>query len=88
MTQGPARKERNSRFYGSHTTTAWITLALIFLVIATLLIYRGAQVNTGDFPYGKSWWPFASRTLGAAFSGFGHAANMHIETVSSSCSSR
>ncbi len=81
LTQGPDRKERKSRFYGSHTTTAWITLALIFLVIATLLIARGAQVNTGDFPYGKSWWPFASRTLGAAFSGFGHTANMHIETV-------
>ena len=34
---------------------------LIFGVIATLLLYRGAQVNTGHFPYGKSWWPFASR---------------------------
>ena len=79
--QAPARRQRKSRFYGSHTRAAWVTLSMIFGVIATLLIYRGAQVDTGDFPYGKSWWPFASRALGAAFSGFGHAADMHIETV-------
>jgi len=79
--QAPSRRERKSRFYGSHTTAAWITLAMIFGVIATLLLYRGAQVDTGDFPYGKSWWPFASRAVGAALSGFGHAADMHIETV-------
>jgi len=24
---------------------------MIFLVIATLLLYRGAQINTGVFPY-------------------------------------
>ena len=79
--QAPSRRERQSRFYGSHTGAAWVTLAMIFGVVATLLIYRGAQVNTGHFPYGKSWWPFASRAVGAAFSGFGHAANGHIETV-------
>jgi Fe-S oxidoreductase len=79
--QNPVREQRLSRFYGSHTAAAWAVLAMIFGVIATLLIYRGAQVNTGDFPYGKSWWPFASRAIGGAFSGFGHAANMHIETT-------
>ena len=81
ITQNPARKERKSRFYGSHTGAAWLTLLMIFGVIATLLLYRGAQVDTGDFPYGKSWWPFASRAIGAAFSGFGHAADMHLETI-------
>jgi Fe-S oxidoreductase len=79
--QSPARRERKSRFYGSHTGAAWVTLLLIFGVISTLLLYRGAQVNTGDFPYGKSWWPFASRSIGAAFSGLSHTTNMHIETV-------
>ncbi|HLN05590.1 MAG TPA: Fe-S oxidoreductase, partial [Acidimicrobiales bacterium] len=54
----PKRKDRASRFYGSHTTAAWITLGLIALVIVTLLLYRAAQTNTGDFPYG--WWAFAS----------------------------
>ena len=37
----PSRRERNSRFYGSHTTAAWITLLLIALVMITLLLYRG-----------------------------------------------
>jgi Fe-S oxidoreductase len=78
--QNPARRERRSRFYGSHLTTAWITLGMIFLVIATLLLYRGAQINTGDFPYGKTWWTFASRTVAAALSGLSVTANMHIET--------
>jgi hypothetical protein len=54
---------------------------MIFGVIATLLIYRGAQVNTGTSrtasPGGRSpHGPWARR-----FSGFGHAANGHIETV-------
>jgi Fe-S oxidoreductase/TM2 domain-containing membrane protein YozV len=79
--QSPARRDRKSRFYGSHTGTAWITLLLIFLVIFTLLVYRGAQVVTGNFPYGKSWWPFASRTLGAAFSGLSYTAALNLETA-------
>jgi len=79
--QNPARRERRSRFYGSHTGAAWFTLFMIFLVVATLLLYRGAQVDTGDFPYGKSWWPFASRLLGGAFSTLSHSTNMGIETA-------
>ena len=62
-------------------------LGLIFGVIATLLLYRGAQVNTGDFPYGKSWWPFASRTVGAAFSGLGHGRqHAHRDHLPPRCS--
>jgi Fe-S oxidoreductase/TM2 domain-containing membrane protein YozV len=79
--QDPARRERKSRFYGSHTGAAWLTLLMIFGVIATLLLYRGAQVNTGDFPYGKSWWPFASRAVGGVFSGLGYSANLNLETA-------
>ena len=47
----PARKDRSSRFYGSHLGAAWFTLAMIALVIITLLIYRAAQINTGHFPF-------------------------------------
>ena len=79
--QNPDRKDRKSRFYGSHMTAAWLVLVMIFLVIATLLIYRGAQVDTGHFPYGKSWAPFASRAVGEAFSGFSQTTNGHLETV-------
>jgi Fe-S oxidoreductase len=81
IVKAPEREHRRSRFYGSHTGAAWVTLGLIFLVIATLLIYRGAQVNTGHFPYDHSWWPFASRTIAAALDDLGHTTNSHIETV-------
>ncbi len=79
--QDPAREQRRSRFYGSHTAAAWETLGLIFLVIATLLIYRGAQINTGDFPYGDTWWTFASKLVSMALKPLGHTANAHIETI-------
>ena len=49
--QAPARQDRSSRFYGSHLGAAWLTLALISLVIITLLLYRAAQINTGHFPF-------------------------------------
>ncbi|MHB8380592.1 MAG: (Fe-S)-binding protein [Acidimicrobiales bacterium] len=47
----PSRKERASRFYGSHTGAAWLVLVMIALVIVTLFLYRGAQINTGHFPF-------------------------------------
>jgi Fe-S oxidoreductase len=47
----PAKKERASRFCGSHTGAAWAVLAMIAAVIVTLLLYRGAQINTGHFPF-------------------------------------
>jgi Fe-S oxidoreductase len=81
LVDSPKRLDRKSRFYGSHTGAAWGVLGMIALVMLTLIGYRGAQENTGDFPYGKSWWPFASRAVGAAFSHFGRATNGHLETV-------
>ena len=77
----PARKERDSRFYGSHTRAAWVILGMISLVIITLLIYRGAQVNTGVFPFGQSPWAFASWTVGKALHPLGQDANDVVETV-------
>jgi Fe-S oxidoreductase len=62
----PARKLRGSRFYGSHNGPAELVLLMIFLVVATLLLYRGAQYNTGHFPWGKSKWPFASYLVSLA----------------------
>ncbi len=79
--QAPAKRERKSRFYGSHTGAAWLVLYMIAAVMVTLLIYRGAQYATGHFPYGRSGWPFASWLLGHAFSGFGMTVNGIIETV-------
>jgi Fe-S oxidoreductase len=75
----PHREGRASRFSGSHTGAAWLVLGGIFLVIATLLIYRGAQINTGDFPYPHG--AFASQLVGHWLRPLGHGANMALETT-------
>ena len=79
LKNAPARKERESRFYGSHTGAAWLTLLGIALVLITLLGYRGAQVNLGHFPYGDA--AFASHLVGSWFSTFGVGANKTLEFV-------
>jgi Fe-S oxidoreductase len=75
----PKREGRKSRFDGSHLGAAWLVLAMIFLVIATLLIYRGAQINTGVFPYPHG--AFASQIVGHWLHPLGTGANEVIETV-------
>jgi Fe-S oxidoreductase len=62
LKNSPKRLDRRSRFYGSHVDQAFIVLGMIFLVIATLLLYRGAQIKAGVFPYqADGWWAFASK---------------------------
>src|SRR4051812_2232757 len=62
LAQSPKRLDRRSRFYGSHVDQAWIVLGMIFLVIATLFLYRGAQIKSRNFPFqDDGWWPFASK---------------------------
>ncbi|MEP6696906.1 MAG: Fe-S oxidoreductase, partial [Pseudonocardiales bacterium] len=79
--QAPARRERASRFYGSHTRAAWVILGMIAGVVITLLLYRGAQINTGNFPYGRSRWAFASYGVSQLFDGLSVGVNSMIETV-------
>ncbi|MGO9558675.1 MAG: (Fe-S)-binding protein [Acidimicrobiales bacterium] len=83
LKNNPARLERKSRFYGSHTGAAWITLGLISAVMITLLVYRGAQTNVKtngvpDFPYTR--WAFASHLLGSWLAPL-HGANEGLSTV-------
>jgi Fe-S oxidoreductase len=62
LRNSPKRLDRGSRFYGSHIDQAFLVLGMIFLVIATLLLYRGAQIKAGVFPYqADGWWAFASK---------------------------
>ncbi|HVX70093.1 MAG TPA: (Fe-S)-binding protein [Mycobacteriales bacterium] len=62
IARSPHRLGRKSRFYGSHVDQAYIVLGMIFLVVATLVLYRGAQLSNGYFPYqDDGWWPFASK---------------------------
>jgi Fe-S oxidoreductase len=74
----PKREGRRSRFAGSHTGAAWLVLLGIFLVIATLLLYRGAQINSGQFPYPRA--AFASQLVGHWLHPLG-AANEGLATT-------
>ena len=44
LTSSPGREGRSSRFFGSHTGAAWIVLLMIFNVLWTLELYRGAKL--------------------------------------------
>jgi Fe-S oxidoreductase len=78
----PDKEGRASRFFGSHTRAAWVVLGMIAAVIVTLLIYRGAQENTGVFPYENDGaWPFASWLVGKALHPLGYGVNSVLEVV-------
>ncbi len=75
----PAKKERQSRFYGSHTGAAWLVLVMIAGVMVTLLLYRAAQVNSGEFPYG--WGAFASHAIAKLLHPLGVGTNADLATI-------
>ena len=59
----PARKERGSRFYGSHTRAAWMVLLMISGVMITLLAlpgrpgeHRADHSPTAAGPSPPTWW--------------------------------
>ena len=75
----PKEYGRDSRFYGSHTGGAWLILFMIFNVIWTYALFRGAAVATGNLPYG--WGAFFSHGIGTLLEPLGHNVNEIIETV-------
>jgi hypothetical protein len=75
----PKREGRKSRFAGSHTGAAWLVLGMIFLVVATLLAYRGAQISTGVFPYPHG--AFTSQIVGHWLAPLGAGVNSVLEAV-------
>jgi Fe-S oxidoreductase len=79
LRHAPEREGRRSRFFGSHLGAAWFTLLMIFNVMWTLLLYRGAQINTGNFPYPHG--AFASETVAHWLQPAGLTANDVLETV-------
>ncbi len=79
LVHSPKREGRGSRFFGSHLDTAWVVLFMIFNVVWSLLLYRGAQVNTGHFPYEHG--AFASQWVASLLDPLGRRANDVIETV-------
>ena len=86
LRKNPEKIGRESRFYGSHTGTAWLVLFMIFNVIWTLLFYRGAQYNvsvekgTHNFPY-VDGGAFASEFVAKLIHPLGATANEWLEMI-------
>jgi Fe-S oxidoreductase len=76
----PRKEGRKSRFFGSHTRAAWVVLAMIAAVIVTLLLYRGAQQDTGVFPYPRAW-AFASWAVAEVLHPLGYGVNAVLEVI-------
>jgi Fe-S oxidoreductase len=79
LKNNPHKIGRESRFDGSHLGAAWVVLGMIFLVIVTLLVYRGAQINTGVFPYHHG--AFASQIVGHWLHPLGYGVNSVLEAT-------
>ncbi|MGH3845475.1 MAG: (Fe-S)-binding protein [Pseudonocardiaceae bacterium] len=77
--QDPERRQRASRFYGSHTGGAWLILFMIFNVIWTLFLFRGTEVNNGTFPYRSG--AFVSEAAAQLLAPLGATTNQVLETV-------
>ncbi|MGO4441744.1 heterodisulfide reductase-related iron-sulfur binding cluster [Mycobacterium sp. 2YAF39] len=75
----PKKHGRDSRFYGSHTGGAWLILFMIFNVIWTYALVRGAGANTNALPYGNG--AFFSHFMGWVLHPLGESANEWVETV-------
>ena len=86
VVKNPAKLGRDSRFYGSHTGAAWFVLFMIFNVVWTLLLYRGAQFNvskangTNNFPF-MDGGAFASETVAKLIAPLGVTANEWLEMI-------
>jgi Fe-S oxidoreductase len=79
LVHSPGREGRSSRFFGSHVDAAWLVLFMVFNVVWSLLLYRGAQVNTGVFPFDSG--AFASDWVASLLEPLGQEANELIETA-------
>ncbi len=78
LQHNPAKQGRESRFFGSHTTGAWIVLLMIFNVVWTLLLYRGAKIALSDEGFRGA---FASKWVASLLEPLSDTALEWIETV-------
>jgi len=70
---------RRSRFFGSHLSGAWITLFMIFNVIWTMFLFRGASAALGNLPYKDG--AFISIGLGKVLDGMSEGALEVLEGI-------
>ena len=80
LVTSPKREGRQSRFFGSHVSTAWVVLFMITMVLASLLLYRGAQYNLGVFPF-MDGGAFASEWVAGLLEPLGEETNEILEHV-------
>ncbi len=93
--ESPKEQGRGSRFFGSHLGPAWFVLFMIFNVVWTVLLARGAQINAqrvGGFSLSAADNPdgplkflrgaFASQGIAKALEPIGHRGNEILESVS------
>jgi ferredoxin len=79
MRNQPSQLGRKSRFFGSHLSGAWITLFMIFNVIWTMFLFRGASSALGNLPYDNG--AFISIGLGNVLDGMSHGPLEVLEGI-------
>ena len=75
----PQRRARASRFYGSHTGGAWLILFMIFNVLWTMFLFRGAASALGRLPYTSGAW--ASIGIGRLLANLSSGTLQVLESV-------
>ena len=79
LRNAPKDLGRRSRFFGSHLSGAWITLFMIFNVIWTMFLFRGASAALGNLPYKSG--AFISIGVGKALDGMSESALEVLEGI-------
>ena len=77
LRNSPERLGRQSRFKGSHLGGAWVVLFMIFNVIWSLFLFRGAASALGNLPYEVG--AFMSIAVGNWLDGLDHGTVEFLE---------
>ncbi|MGZ8737558.1 MAG: heterodisulfide reductase-related iron-sulfur binding cluster [Nocardioides sp.] len=79
LKNSPEKLGRKSRFKGSHLGGAWLVLFMIFNVIWTMFLFRGAASAAGHLPYENG--AFVSDAVGSLLEPLGEGAVEVVEHV-------
>ncbi len=79
LRNAPKDLGRRSRFFGSHLGPAYLTLFMIFNVIWTMFLFRGASAALGNLPYENG--AFVSIGVGKLLDGMSEGALEALEGI-------
>ena len=79
LRNAPKDLGRRSRFFGSHLGPAYFTLFMIFNVIWTMFLFRGASSALGNLPYDNG--AFVSIGIGKLLDGLSHSTLEVLEGI-------